>query len=95
MFEAKINAHSSVYAVIEGVAISLPSTAKYICQDKRGCWFYCTRRPRIKYNDWTPNKYPIQVINESGYVRVLQTEQSPDWQNTLQTSVKRHHLPQL
>ena len=84
-----------VYAVIDGIPIALPTKAKYIFQDKRGCWFFCTRRPRIKDGDWTTNKEPIQERSDGGNLlaRVLMTDVDSSWANTLQTTVTRAHLP--
>lgn len=84
---------AEVYAVIDGIPIALPKDAKFVCQDKRGCWYYCARRPRIKGGDWTPNKTPIQVKNVKGHTRVLQTDVKMPWEHTLQSAVKRAHLP--
>ena len=91
----EVQKEANVYAIIEGIPIALPSDAKYICQDKRGCWFYCARRPRIKDGDWTPNKNPIQLHNEKGNItaRVLITNTMASWTNTLQTTIKRTQLP--
>ncbi|MFA0809542.1 hypothetical protein [Microbulbifer epialgicus] len=91
----QVHEGAEVYAIIEGIPIALPSKAKYICQDRRGCWFFCTRRPRIKDGDWTPNKVPIQMINESGRLiaKVLITSPNINWTKTLQTTIKRAQLP--
>jgi hypothetical protein len=91
----EVHKGADVYAIIEGIPIALPRNAKYICQDKRGCWFFCARRPRIKDGDWTPNKTPIQIINDRGQLtaRVLITDAKPHWANTLQTTIKRAQLP--
>lgn len=87
----------TVYAIIDGEPVILPSSAKFICQDKRGCWFYCTRRPRIKNDDWTPNKSPVQLINGMGKIvpRVIITASSPDWKKTLQRTINQALLPEL
>lgn len=96
-FSAKkpVQKAADVYAIIEGIPIALPGDAKYICQDKRGCWFFCARRPRIKDGDWTPNKTPIQLMNERGQLsaRVLITDTKSNWSTTLQTTIKRAQLP--
>ncbi len=94
-FDVKSSAVNAadVYVVIDGKVIALPKTAKYICQDKRGCWYYCTRRPRIKNDDWTPNKSPIQIQTDRGHARVLRTELRIPWEYTLQSAVKRELLP--
>jgi len=86
---------ANVYAIIDGIPIALPKDAKYICQDKRGCWFYCARRPRIKDGDWTPNKNPIQLRNDRGHItaRVLITDTKSSWTKTLQSTIKRTQLP--
>jgi len=86
---------AEVYAVVSGIPVELPKKAKYICQDRRGSWFFCMRKPRIKNGDWTPNKVPIQVANSSGtlLVQVLQTPVVGSWKKTLQTTVKKCQLP--
>lgn len=84
---------NEAYAVIEGVVVKLPKSAKYICQDKRGCWYYCGRRPRIKDGDWTPNKSPIMILNDQGHQRVLITEVKGSWKTTLQMPIIRSYLP--
>lgn len=86
---------ANVYTIIDGIPIALPQDAKYVCQDKRGCWFYCARRPRIKDGDWTPNKHPIQLQTASGQLtsRVLITDPKGPWKKTLQTTIKKAQLP--
>ena len=87
---------ASVYAVVEGIPIALPDDAKCIVQDKRGCWFYCKRKPRIKHADWTPNKVPIQLRDHSGNLlpQVLKTNSFTPWQDSMQLTVKKAQLPQ-
>lgn len=96
-FSEKNEIHESadVYAIIERIPIALPGSAKFIFQDKRGCWFFCSRRPRIRDGDWTPNKTPIQIVNERRQLtaQVFMTDAKPSWATTLQTTVKRAHLP--
>ena len=48
-----------VFAVIEGKKVFLPEDANYIMQDRRGLWYYSSRKPRPKEGDWTPNKTSI------------------------------------
>ena len=89
-FQKSINkGRSGVYAVIDGQIILLPADAKYVCQDHRGSWFYCTRRPRIKDGEWTPNKIPILLKSSRGDLRpsVLQTECRIPFVETLQRTI--------
>lgn len=81
------------FAIIEGIPIELPWDAKFIVQDKRGCWFYASRRPRIKEEDWTPKKHPIQIFTAQGHQRVLQTDVVNSWENSLQMIVTKNNLP--
>ncbi|WP_045861648.1 hypothetical protein [Teredinibacter purpureus] len=91
----KVHNLANVYTIIEGIPIALPQDAKYVCQDKRGCWFYCARRPRVKDGDWTPNKHPIQLQTETGRLstQVLITDPKESWKSSLQTTIKKAHLP--
>jgi hypothetical protein len=78
------------YAVIAGRRIALPTDAKFYFQDKRGLWFWSKRKPRIKRDDWTAKKEPVQVCTEKGYNRCLQTEPaacSKHWSKTLMQTV--------
>lgn len=82
----------SVYAVISGVPIELPEEAKYVVQDKRGCWFHAQRKPRPDSGDWSANKVPIQLISSKGELlpKVLITPVSEEgWQNTVQQTIRR------
>ena len=89
---AETNSQSSqgkeVFAVIAGKKVYLPVEAKYVMQDRRGLWFYSTRKPRQKEGDWTPNKTSIACLNERGYVRALQTESDREWLETCQRTVR-------
>lgn len=77
-----------VFAVIEGKKVYLPSEARYVMQDRRGIWYYSTRKPRPKEGDWTPNKTSISCRTEAGYVRALKTEMSRKWLETCQRTVR-------
>jgi hypothetical protein len=77
-----------VFAVIAGRKVYLPPEANYVMQDRRGLWFYSTRKPRPKEGDWTPNKTSITCRNERGYVRALQTETELPWLETCQRTVR-------
>ena len=77
-----------VFAVIDGRKVYLPADAKYVMQDRRGLWYYSSRKPRPKEGDWTPNKTSIACRNERGYVRVLQTETAIEWLQTCQRTVR-------
>ena len=77
-----------VFAVIEGKKVFLPSDAKYVMQDRRGLWFYCSRKPRPKEGDWTPNKTSIACRNERGLVRALKTDTVTPWLDTCQRTVR-------
>ena len=80
-----------VFAVIGGQKVYLPAEAKYVMQDRRGLWYYSTRKPRPKEGDWTPNKTSISCRNEQGFVRALQTETSIEWLETCQRTVRMVH----
>lgn len=77
-----------VFAVIEGKKVYLPAEAKYVMQDRRGLWYYSTRKPRPKEGDWTPNKTSIACKNECGFVRALKTESPARWLDTCQRTVR-------
>ena len=77
-----------VFAVINGTKIYLPEEAKYVMQDRRGLWYYSTRKPRPKEGDWTPNKTSIACRTESGYVRALKTDSIGRWLDTCQRTVR-------
>jgi hypothetical protein len=77
-----------VFAVIAGQKIFLPADAKYVMQDRRGLWYYSSRKPRPKEGDWTPNKTSIACITERGYVRALKTETEQQWLDTCQRTVR-------
>ncbi len=77
-----------VYAVIEGRKVYLPQEAKYVMQDRRGLWYYSTRKPRPKEGDWTPNKTSISCLTEQGYVRALKTDTRVEWLQTCQRTVR-------
>jgi hypothetical protein len=77
-----------VFAVIEGKKVFLPEDARYVMQDRRGLWFYSTRKPRPKEGDWTPNKTSIACRLEKGYVRALKTDTCVPWLETCQRTVR-------
>jgi hypothetical protein len=77
-----------VFAVIDGKKVFLPAEAKYVMQDRRGLWYYSTRKPRPKEGDWTPNKTSIACRNEKGFVRVLKTDTHIEWLQTCQRTVR-------
>ncbi|MBN7797134.1 hypothetical protein [Parahaliea mediterranea] len=77
-----------VFAVIEGKKVYLPPEAKYVMQDRRGLWFYCTRKPRTSEGDWTPNKTSICCHMDGGFVRVLKTETRVPWLDTCQRTIR-------
>lgn len=77
-----------VFAVIEGKKVYLPAEAKYVMQDRRGLWYYSTRKPRPKEGDWTPNKTTIACRTERGYVRALKTDTVQQWLETCQRTVR-------
>ena len=77
-----------VYAVIDGKKVYLPQEATYVMQDRRGLWFYSSRKPRLKEGDWTPNKTSISCRTERGYVRALKTESNIPWLDTCQRTVR-------
>ena len=77
-----------VFAVIDGKKVYLPEEANYIMQDRRGIWYYSTRKPRPKEGDWTPNKTSISCRSEGGYVRALKTDTVLPWLDTCQRTVR-------
>lgn len=77
-----------VYAVIDGKKVYLPPEATYVMQDRRGLWFYSSRKPRLKEGDWTPNKTSISCKTERGYVRALKTDSNVPWLDTCQRTVR-------
>lgn len=77
-----------VFAVIEGKKVFLPSEANYVMQDRRGLWFYSTRKPRPKEGDWTPNKTSIACRLERGFVRALKTDTNVPWLETCQRTIR-------
>jgi hypothetical protein len=79
---------TEVFAVIEGQKVFLPDDAKYVMQDRRGIWYYSSRKPRPKEGDWTPNKTSIACLTEQGYVRALRTETKIEWLETCQRTVR-------
>ncbi|MEP5766544.1 MAG: hypothetical protein ABJ308_18230 [Halieaceae bacterium] len=94
---AVAEAHPEKYAMIAGQQIELPGDARFYFQDKRGCWFWSTRKPRVKDDDWTPNKNPVQINNERGYLRCLITpskdSRSASWQDTVMRVINPDHMP--
>jgi len=77
-----------VFAVIGGRKVFLPGDAKYVMQDRRGLWYYSSRKPRPKEGDWTPNKTSIACRTEQGYVRALKTDTERQWLDTCQRTVR-------
>ena len=77
-----------VYAVIDGKKVYLPPEATYVMQDRRGLWFYSSRKPRLKEGDWTPNKTSISCKTDRGYVRALKTDSNVPWLDTCQRTVR-------
>ena len=77
-----------VFAVIGGKKVFLPADAKYVMQDRRGLWYYSSRKPRPKEGDWTPNKTSIACRTEQGYVRALKTDVELAWLDTCQRTVR-------
>ena len=77
-----------VFAVIGGKKVFLPADARYVMQDRRGLWYYSSRKPRPKEGDWTPNKTSIACRTESGCVRALKTDTVQQWLDTCQRTVR-------
>ena len=86
--EAEPTAGPEVFAVIDGKKVFLPEDAKYVMQDRRGLWYYSSRKPRPKEGDWTPNKTSIACRSEGGYVRALKTDTVVQWLDTCQRTVR-------
>jgi hypothetical protein len=85
------------YAVIAGQRVALPVDARFYFQDKRGLWFWSKRKPRIKQDDWTTNKEPVQICTEQGHKRCLQTSpqhgRSRHWSQSLMQTVDLKNQP--
>lgn len=84
------------YAVIDGKQIPLPGDARFYFQDKRGCWYWSQRKPRVKGDDWTPNKSPVQVNTSQGYPRCLITpaKRAADaWRETVMQVINSDNMP--
>lgn len=77
-----------VFAVIDGKKVYLPPEAKYVMQDRRGLWFYSSRKPRTSEGDWTPNKTSICCRTDGGFVRVLKTDTAVPWLETCQRTIR-------
>jgi hypothetical protein len=77
-----------VFAVIGGKKVFLPADARYVMQDRRGLWYYSSRKPRPKEGDWTPNKTSIACRTETGCVRALRTDTVQEWLDTCQRTVR-------
>jgi hypothetical protein len=96
-FEANVSEHfGGKYAVIEGRQVALPFDARFYFQDKRGCWYWSTRKPRVKGDDWTPNKMPVQIHNEKGYYRCLITpalKAADAWRDTVAQVISQDNMP--
>ena len=86
--EQKAGSELEVFAVIDGKKVFLPEDANYIMQDRRGLWYYSSRKPRPKEGDWTPNKTSISCKSEGGYVRALKTDTVQPWLDTCQRTVR-------
>ena len=85
------------YAMIAGQRVALPVDAKFYFQDKRGLWFWSTRKPRVMDGDWTPNKSPVQVNDEKGFDRCLITPisdaRSDTWRSSVMQAVNLDNRP--
>lgn len=84
------------YAVIDGRQIALPYDARFYFQDKRGCWYWSTRKPRVKGDDWTPNKMPVQIHDERGFHRCLITparKAADAWRDTVAQVLSSENMP--
>ena len=79
---------TEVFVVIDGKKVFLPAEAKYVMQDRRGLWYYSTRKPRPKEGDWTPNKTSISCRTDQGYVRALKTDVEVAWLDTCQRTIR-------
>ncbi len=79
------------YALIAGQRVALPVDARFYFQDKRGLWFWSSRKPRIRQGDWSANKEPVQIDTEEGHRRCLQTSldnrHSSNWRATVMQAV--------
>ena len=87
---------ASKYAVIDGRQVALPVDARFYFQDKRGCWYWSSRKPRVKGDDWTPNKAPVQIQSEKGYSRCLITPAlaaADAWRDTVMRVISQDNMP--
>ncbi len=76
------------FAIIDGVTVILPPTAKFIIQDRNNIWYFSDSFPRLTSEDWNPEKKPIQY-NENGSVKLLVTKPKMPWQDTRQKTICR------
>ncbi len=84
------------YAVIDGRQVALPVDARFYFQDKRGCWYWSSRKPRVKGDDWTPNKAPVQIQSAKGHHRCLITPAraaADAWRDTVMRVISRDNMP--
>jgi hypothetical protein len=88
VLDKNLSEELEVYAVIDGKKVYLPSEATYVMQDRRGLWFYSSRKPRLKEGDWTPNKTSISCRTDRGYVRALITDSNVPWLDSCQRTVR-------
>lgn len=77
----KFSAGDVVFAIIDGITVLLPSTAKYIMQDKYHRWYFSSKYPQKTKDDWFAEKRPIQYTS-SGKLTLLQSNCVGGWGKT-------------
>lgn len=76
------------FAVVDGITVILPRSARYIMQDKHQRWYFSEKYPVKSKEDWFPDKRPIQYI-ENGAVRLLTTKPNQHWHETRHRTIFR------
>lgn len=76
------------FAVVDGITVILPKSAKYIMQDKHQRWYFSEKYPVRSQEDWFPDKRPIQYTDK-GAVRLLTTKSNKPWRETRHKTIFR------
>lgn len=76
------------FAVVDGITVILPKSAKYIMQDKHQRWYFSEKYPVRSQEDWFPDKRPIQYTDK-GAVRLLTTKSNTPWRETRHKTIFR------
>lgn len=81
------------FAVVDGITVILPKSAKYIMQDKHQRWYFSEKYPVRSQEDWFPDKRPIQY-SDKGANRLLTTKSNKPWQETRYKTIFRENRKQ-